>query len=125
MGSIGRHIVRAFVSSASAVARVNQRVAQIARSVWHIALAVPLLARLRRPLRGGGDPVVDELDGPTVRHRVPALLDNGILPGIRASEISGRKRQAQHECTSAAPASALLRSLDAGGGAPGSRMRSA
>lgn len=94
--SIGERVARAVVVLASGVARVDQGVTRVARSVWCIALAVALLARLRRPLRGGGDPIVDEA---TVRQRVRALLDNGILPGIRASEILGKKRQVRQECT--------------------------
>ena len=96
MGSIGRRVARAYVLPASGVARVYQVVTRIAHSVLYIAVAVALLRRLRRPLRGGGDPLVDEA---TVRQRVRALLDNGILPAIRASEIVGRRRQALNECT--------------------------
>jgi hypothetical protein len=71
-------------------------VTRIAHAVLYIAVAVALLRRLRRPLRGGGDPPVDET---TVRQQVCALLEKGILPAIRPSEILGQRRQVQQECS--------------------------
>ena len=93
--SIAERVARAFVLSASGVARVNKAVARIAHLLWYIASVVALLARLRA-LGGGADPVVDEA---TVRQAVRALLEKGILPAIRTSEILGERRQAQQDCT--------------------------
>jgi hypothetical protein len=51
----------------------------------------------RRAMAGtGADPLPDEA---TVRQRVRALLNRGLLPGIRPSEIRSEKLSEQHDCT--------------------------
>ena len=101
--SIGQRVARAFVLSAEGVARVCQGGTRLARCVWYIPEAVALLWRLRRPFRGGGDPVVDEA---TVRQRVRALLDNGMLPTIRAREVLSGGVGSNESARSAGPGSA-------------------
>jgi len=49
----------------------------------------------RRHRIGGGADVPDEA---SIRERVRALLYNGVLPGVRASEIRV-DRFSQHDCT--------------------------
>jgi hypothetical protein len=49
----------------------------------------------RRHRIGGGADVLDEA---SIRERVRALLYNGVLPGVRASEIQV-DRFSQHDCT--------------------------
>jgi hypothetical protein len=95
--SIAFEELLARVDTAQALSRalVAKAVISAQRSSQLVAQSRDILLRLRRRISGGAD---DQLDEGTVRQRVRALLDAGILPGIRTGEIRGGSREELGGC---------------------------